>query len=405
MGFVVLHIQKPKGNDAGTSAHIERTVMPANADPTRTHLNRELVDFPDGVETRTQAIQHRIETAGIKRKIRPDQVRALQIMLSASPEDMKRIQAEGKLNKWCDDNVKWLQDTFTSDNLVSIVLHMDEQTPHIHATVIPIVYGERRKAKKPTDTTGKKRYRKKDPNVARLCADDMMSRDNLKRYQDSYGEAMKKYGMKRGVKGSDARHISTTQHYRDLYVKNKDLKEDIEVLQEQKQYVNDKINDLYDRKDEARDKFLNMDNYVREKEKERADLEKRLQLLKQEYEPYKAQDELNAVHKYFPMMKEYLRIAELCEQVGIPTLSTQHLLAGRTVTANSFAFHSPEHSQKFEAKDIRLKIEPEHDTPNKLRLSLNGQNILDWFKEQFKKLSQTIRRPIIQPKQGRGRGI
>ena len=81
MGFVVLHIQKPKGNDSGTTAHIERAVQPANADPERKHLNREFIDFPEGVDNRTQAIQHRIETAGIKRKISHNQVRALQIML------------------------------------------------------------------------------------------------------------------------------------------------------------------------------------------------------------------------------------------------------------------------------------------------------------------------------------
>ena len=61
MGFVVLHIQKPKGNDARTSAHIERTVNPANADQNRTHLNENLIDYPEGVENRTQAIQHRNE--------------------------------------------------------------------------------------------------------------------------------------------------------------------------------------------------------------------------------------------------------------------------------------------------------------------------------------------------------
>ena len=38
MGFAVLHIQKPKGNDSGTTAHIERTVSPANADKERTPL-------------------------------------------------------------------------------------------------------------------------------------------------------------------------------------------------------------------------------------------------------------------------------------------------------------------------------------------------------------------------------
>lgn len=92
MGFAVLHIQKPKGNDSGTSAHIERKVKPDNADASRTHLNKEFIEFPEGVENRTQAIQHRIENAEIGRKIRHDQVRALQVMLSGSPEDMQRIQ-------------------------------------------------------------------------------------------------------------------------------------------------------------------------------------------------------------------------------------------------------------------------------------------------------------------------
>ena len=68
---------KEKGSaDAGASDHIERKTTPKNADPTRTHLNRELVEFPDGVADRTEAISHRIRTAGIRRKITPDQVRA-----------------------------------------------------------------------------------------------------------------------------------------------------------------------------------------------------------------------------------------------------------------------------------------------------------------------------------------
>lgn len=99
MGFAVLHIQKPKGNDSGTTAHIEWTVSPANADKERTPLNENLIEYPDGIETRTQAIQHRIENAGIKRKISHNQVRALQVMLSGTPEDMRRIQAAGKLDE------------------------------------------------------------------------------------------------------------------------------------------------------------------------------------------------------------------------------------------------------------------------------------------------------------------
>lgn len=70
MGYAVLHLEKAKRADSGMSAHIERTIQyiertiqSKNTDPTRTHLNRELIQFPDGVRNRTAAIQHRLNTA------------------------------------------------------------------------------------------------------------------------------------------------------------------------------------------------------------------------------------------------------------------------------------------------------------------------------------------------------
>ena len=104
MGYISIQINKAKGStDTGASDHIERKTTPKNADPTRTHLNRELVQFPDGVADRTEAISHRIRTAGIKRKITPDQVRAIRIVLSGTHEDMARVQDEGRLSEWCDE--------------------------------------------------------------------------------------------------------------------------------------------------------------------------------------------------------------------------------------------------------------------------------------------------------------
>lgn len=132
MGYISIQINKAKGSaDTGASDHIERKTTPKNADPTRTHLNRELVEFPDGVSDRTEAISHRIRTAGIKRKITPDQVRAIRIVLSGTHEDMIKVQEEGRLGEWCDDNLQWLYRTFGRENTVSAVLHMDEHTPHI----------------------------------------------------------------------------------------------------------------------------------------------------------------------------------------------------------------------------------------------------------------------------------
>ena len=48
-----MDIKKAKGtSDTTQSDHIERKIIPKNADPTRTHLNRVLVEYPDGVHGR-----------------------------------------------------------------------------------------------------------------------------------------------------------------------------------------------------------------------------------------------------------------------------------------------------------------------------------------------------------------
>ncbi len=235
MGYVVFHMQKTHGTDSGTSAHIERKVKPPNADEERTHLNRQLVEYPAGIRTRTQAIQHRLEIAGLTRKVGKNQVRAIRIMLSGSPDDMQCIVREGRLDEWCADNMKYLTATFGKENIVSADLHLDETSPHIHATLVPIVTTARKRKKQEERVT--KRYRKKSADRPRLCADEVMSRVKLKEYQDTYAEAMAKYGLQRGIEGSEARHIDTTQFYRDTKVRTEELKTDVAELQECKESI------------------------------------------------------------------------------------------------------------------------------------------------------------------------
>ena len=239
MGFVVLHMEKAHGSDSGTTAHIERFIIPKNADPTRTHLNRRLIEYPDGVKDRSAAVQRRLEEAGLTRKIGSNQVRAIRINVSGTHEDMKRIEEEGRLDEWCADNLKYFADTFGKENIVAAHLHRDEETPHIHVTLVPIVKGERKRRKREEQT--KKRYRKKPTDTVRLCADDIMTRLKLKSYQDTYTVAMAKYGLQRGIDGSKARHKSTQQYYRDIQKLSDDLKAEVVDLQQQKETAQEEL--------------------------------------------------------------------------------------------------------------------------------------------------------------------
>lgn len=212
--YAVCHLQRGSGNVSGMSCHIERKTaddkvyIPDNADKTRTHLNRELIQFPDGVRNRTDAVQYRIDHAGLHRKVGKNQTKAIRIILTGSHEQMMKIVQNGRLDKWTDANLKWLKDTSGADNVVSCVLHMDEKTPHLHATVVPIVTGERKRKSR----EGEKKYRTQ--TGPRLSADDVMGRARLSTYQNTYAEAMREFGLQRGVVGSTAKHQSNGEYYR-----------------------------------------------------------------------------------------------------------------------------------------------------------------------------------------------
>ncbi len=104
--YAVCHLQRGSGNDSGMSCHIERKTtddkvyIPYNADKSRTHLNRELIRFPDGVRNRTEAVQYRIDYAGLHRKIGKNQTKAIRIILTGTHERMTKIVQSGKLDKW-----------------------------------------------------------------------------------------------------------------------------------------------------------------------------------------------------------------------------------------------------------------------------------------------------------------
>ena len=236
MGYFSLDIKKAKGtSDTTQSDHIERKIIPKNADPTRTHLNRVLVEYPDGVHGRDEAIAHRLNTAGIRRKITHDQVRVVRVVLSGTHEDMMNIQEKGELDEWRNDSIQWLQATFGKDNVVAAHLHMDEKTPHLHATVVPIVTTERLRKKR----EGEKKYETK--SGPRLSADDMMRRSKLHEYQNSYAAAMKPFGLQRGIVGSTAKHQANSEYYKQQVSRYEEdiarLQADIEKAREGKNTI------------------------------------------------------------------------------------------------------------------------------------------------------------------------
>ena len=437
MGYFTLDFKKAKGaSDARMSDHIERRVIAPNVDSTRTHLNRELVELPEGVTVRDEAIAHRIKSAGIKRKITPDQVRAIRVMMSGTHEDMMKIQQDGRMNEWCNDSMEWLHKTFGRENTVSAVLHMDETTPHIHATIVPIVTGERRKAKQ-KQTEGKRSYRKK-ADAARLCADDVLNRDKLIGYHDDYAKIMDKYGLQRGVRGSEARHVTTAQYYRDLKRQTGKLETGVQQLQEEREEAEKQLKQVKKEigtqkleavKTEAKAaliakvgsllgsgeiKELKQENrQLYEEVTTRDESIEKLQTMVQEQQKQHRKEltEVQAKHieilnerdkeisrlnriiekacKWFPYFMELLRIEKLCRLVGFNQELTDKLVKGEPIVCSG-NLYSEEYRRKFTTEKAGFQVVKNPTDNTKLVLSINRQPISEWFKEQFNKLHQNI---------------
>jgi hypothetical protein len=184
MPYAICRVAKIKTAQAGAAktAHNYRQRETPNADTERKPMNHEYINTAE--RNYWELATERIQEAGAK--VRHDSVRGVEVLLTASPEAFKR-QADRSPNdwhesKWAEANIAFLKGKFGEQNVVSCTLHQDELTPHFHAVVVPLT-----------------------PD-GRLSAKDVFNPKTLRALQTEYAEAMKPFGMERGVEHSRAKH-------------------------------------------------------------------------------------------------------------------------------------------------------------------------------------------------------
>ena len=111
---------------------------------------------------------------------------------------------------------------------------------------------------------------------------------------------------------------------------------------------------------------------------------------------------LEKAFKWFPMLKEMLRMEKLCAAIGFTKEMIESLLTKKEAIRCNGRIYSEEHRRKFDIKNDVFKVEKNPTDDNKLMLTINRQPIGEWFKEQFNKLRQNIRCPIQPQRKSRG---
>lgn len=197
MPYAVARIAKLKqANLGGSGMHVSRSRETPNADLSKLKDNQTLIHNNDLDLPLSEVVHNKIHAVEQRRKIRPDAVYAVEILLTASPEYFRPNDPSkygdyqvGKLDAWAKASQEWLQREY-GDRIVRAELHLDEATPHIHAYLVP------------TDENGQLNCKKIFGGRAKMFA-----------FQDSYAAATQHLGLERGVKNSRAEHTTVKDYY------------------------------------------------------------------------------------------------------------------------------------------------------------------------------------------------
>lgn len=246
---------------------------------------------------------------------------------------------------------------------------------------------------------------------------------------------MEKYGLQRGIRGSEARNISTSQYYRELFAKNEELKEKIDNLLKKQTDAEKKLSQV--KSEVSKEKFKNakaeiganlmdgvnslfggskvkqlqveieqLQSEITTLKNENRSLKTETQTLQKEYQTTtdKLRTELRKIYDLFPNLRELLSIERMCRLVGFTEKLTKQILTGEKVGFKG-SLYSSEYKRKFSTVHSVAQMEPEPKQPEKLRLAIDGVDIIEWFRLKYREFQRSVGIDWMDRKEGRGRKI
>ena len=176
----ILRFAKYKGPQiANIEAHNERTkdkyASNPDIDPSRSHLNFHLIEPKH--RYRAEA-ERQIKEAGCR--TRSDSVRLVEALVTASPEFFQG-KKKAEIKAFFQEAVTFIQQHQDPKTIISAAVHMDEKTPHMHLSFVPLT------------------------EDGRLCAKEILgNKKKLTWWQDQFWEHMvRKYpDLERGESAS-----------------------------------------------------------------------------------------------------------------------------------------------------------------------------------------------------------
>jgi len=153
-------------------------------------------------DIKTALHRHGIDPA----RLRKNGVIAYEAVLTASPaffDDVAPRERGSHFSCWFDAQRNFLLAKYGAHRLVSLVLHLDEKTPHLHAVILPLHRRADGRSKNPAERWAL---------VGRIISGP----GQFDRLQDEYAKAMEPLGLCRGEVKSGRKHKPVREYLADL---------------------------------------------------------------------------------------------------------------------------------------------------------------------------------------------
>ena len=192
MAKCVVHLKKIAGMGfGGVRNHMDRTGVSRtnpDIDETRSRQNYSPDGFADASHLEKR-INARIKALNLKKAVRKDAVRLVDIVITSSRDGMESMGEDGK-RRFFADAAAFLARRFGRQNIMYANVHRDEAVDHMHLGFVPIT------------------------RDGRLSAKSLLTRNSLKSLQtDFWREVGRKYGLERGEPAlTPKEHIETERH-------------------------------------------------------------------------------------------------------------------------------------------------------------------------------------------------
>lgn len=311
-----------------------------NYDPTRTHLNFEVVKGGriQSID-KSVRIDQKVEAAikaRVTGRVNAVSIRAVSIIFGGNRERMRELAFgnqvidEDKHNehvtrhpdieRWAQDIYRFACEEWGEENIVSFVVHLDELNPHVHCMMVPITQDGRLSAK---DMIGGK--------------DKAAASKHLNEIHTRLAEVNRKWGLERGdnIRETGNKHRSLENYRRDLSKEIKALEQTVSTKQGE-------LDDIMAQIRQAEIKVKSFTTMIANLQQKKESIEDEIDRLKELLESHEGENkeiaekivqkchELDKCNEDLLSRRQMLRnanaqLAELNESVKVMNLQKRHL--------------------------------------------------------------------------------